>query len=60
MTVKEFERGCPENLWELSDQLRSGTFLPQAVRRTHIPQARIEGNPAVGHPDGIGIMHSLQ
>jgi RNA-directed DNA polymerase len=38
VTVQEFQRRLPESLWELSDQLRSGTYQPQAVRRTHIPK----------------------
>jgi RNA-directed DNA polymerase len=36
VTVQEFQRRLPESIWELSDQLRSGTYQPQAVRRKHI------------------------
>ncbi len=38
VTIGEFQRRLPESLWELSDQLRTGAYQPQAVRRTHIPK----------------------
>ena len=38
VTVQEFQRRLPDSLWELADQLRSGTYQPQAVRRTYIPK----------------------
>jgi RNA-directed DNA polymerase len=28
MTVTQFEKGLPETLWEVSDQLRHGTYQP--------------------------------
>jgi RNA-directed DNA polymerase len=38
VSVKEFERQLPESIWELSDQLKAGTYHPQAVRRVQIPK----------------------
>ena len=38
VSVTIFERGFPENLWEISDQLKHGTYQPQAIRRVHIPK----------------------
>ncbi len=38
VTVREFIRRLPESLWEVSDQLKAGTYKPQAIRRVHIPK----------------------
>jgi RNA-directed DNA polymerase len=38
VTVTQFERGLPEVLWEVSDQLKHGTYQPQSIRRVHIPK----------------------
>lgn len=38
VTVDEFERRLPDSVWELSDQLKSGAYRPQAVRRVNIPK----------------------
>jgi RNA-directed DNA polymerase len=38
VSVAEFERQLPDSVWELSDQLKAGTYQPQAVRRVHIPK----------------------
>jgi RNA-directed DNA polymerase len=37
VSVTQFERALPESLWEVSDQLRHGTYEPQSIRRVHIP-----------------------
>ena len=36
--VDEFSRQVPENLWQLSDALKAGTFRPQSIRRVNIPK----------------------
>lgn len=50
VTVQEFAKGCPDNIWELSDQIRSGTFVPQAVRRHHVPKPGSQETRPLGIP----------
>lgn len=38
VTCDEFERQLPDSIWELSDLIKSGTFKPQAIKRTEIPK----------------------
>jgi RNA-directed DNA polymerase len=38
VSVTQFARELPESLWEVSDQLRHGTYQPQSIRRVHIPK----------------------
>jgi len=38
VTVRAFTRRLPDSIWELSDQLKAGTYQPQAIRRVHIPK----------------------
>jgi RNA-directed DNA polymerase len=50
VTVKEFARGCPDNIWELSDRIRSGTFVPQAVRRHYVAKLGSKETRPLGIP----------
>ena len=50
VTVTQFERGLPETLWEVSDQLRHGTYRPQSIRRVHIPKPGSNETRPVGIP----------
>jgi RNA-directed DNA polymerase len=38
VTVDAFVRRLPDSIWEVSDQLKAGTYQPQAIRRVHIPK----------------------
>jgi RNA-directed DNA polymerase len=38
VTVEQFERRADANLQALGEQLRSGTYRPQAIRRVYIPK----------------------
>ena len=50
VTVHAFEKGCPDNLWELSDRIRNGTFVPQAVRRHYVPKPGSQETRPLGIP----------
>src|SRR3954453_22463194 len=50
VTVAQFERGLPETLWEISDQLKSGTYQPQTIRRVHIPKPGTTETRPLGIP----------
>ena len=50
MTVDEFGRQLPENIWQLSDSLKAGTFRPQAIRRVHIPKPGTNETRPLGIP----------
>ena len=47
--VDEFSRQVPENLWQLSDALKAGTFRPQSIRRVHIPKPGTKETRPLGH-----------
>jgi len=38
VTCCEFGRQLPDSIWKLSDQLKAGTYQPQAIRRVQIPK----------------------
>ena len=50
VSVRQFERGLPETLWEVSDQLRHGTYQPQSIRRVHIPKPGTNETRPLGIP----------
>jgi RNA-directed DNA polymerase len=50
VTVDEFSRQVPENIWQLSDSLKAGTYKPQAIRRTHIPKPGTNETRPLGIP----------
>jgi RNA-directed DNA polymerase len=50
VSVAQFERGLPESLREVSDQLRHGTYQPQSIRRVHIPKPGTNETRPLGIP----------
>jgi RNA-directed DNA polymerase len=50
VTVTQFERALPESLWEVSDQLKHGTYQPQSIRRVHIPKPGTDETRPLGIP----------
>ena len=50
VTVEEFGRQLPENLWQLEDSLKDHTFRPQAICRVHIPKPGTTETRPLGIP----------
>jgi RNA-directed DNA polymerase len=50
VSVSQFERALPESLWEVSDQLKHGTYEPQSIRRVHIPKPGTTETRPLGIP----------
>jgi RNA-directed DNA polymerase len=50
VTTAEFASQLPENLWQLSDALKDGTYRPQAIRRVHIPKPGTNDTRPLGIP----------
>ena len=50
VSVTQFERGLPETIWEISDQLKHGTYQPQPIRRVHIPKPGTNERRPLGIP----------
>lgn len=50
VSVAQFERGLPETIWEISDQLRQGTYQPQPIRRVPIPKPGTDETRPLGIP----------
>jgi len=50
VSIAQFERGLPETIWEVSDQLKQGRYQPQAIRRVHIPKPGTSETRPLGIP----------
>jgi RNA-directed DNA polymerase len=50
VTVAQFERGFPETLWEVADQLKHGIYQPQSIRRVHLPKPGTHETRPLGIP----------
>jgi RNA-directed DNA polymerase len=50
VSVSQFAEGLPETLWEVSDQLKHGTYQPQPIRRVHIPKPGTNETRPLGIP----------
>lgn len=50
VTTDEFVRQIPDNIWQLSDALKTGTYRPQSIRRVHIPKAGTNETRPLGIP----------
>lgn len=50
VTAGQFERQLPDSIWELSDQLKAGTYEPQAIHRVHIPKPGTNETRPLGIP----------
>jgi RNA-directed DNA polymerase len=50
VTVSEFIRRLPDSIWELSGQIKAGTYQPQAIRRVHIPKPGSSETRPLGIP----------
>jgi RNA-directed DNA polymerase len=50
VTTDEFVGQLPENLWQLSDSLKAGTYRPQAIKRVHIPKPGSSETRPLGIP----------
>lgn len=48
--VEEFGQQIPENIWQLSDSLKTDTYRPQAIRRVHIPKPGTNETRPLGIP----------
>ena len=50
VTTKDFERRLPGAIQELSTTLKEGTYVPQAIRRVHIPKPGTSETRPLGIP----------
>src|SRR4051812_10770272 len=60
VSVDQFERGLPETIWEISDQLKQGSYQPQSIRRVHIPKPGTDESRPLGIPMRHSYCTSLQ
>jgi RNA-directed DNA polymerase len=50
VTCEDFARRLPDSLWETLDLLKSGRYVPQAIRRVHIPKPGTHETRPLGIP----------
>lgn len=50
VTTQDFERRLPGTIQELSAMLKEGTYVPQAIRRVHIPKPGTNETRPLGIP----------
>jgi RNA-directed DNA polymerase len=50
VTVEEYTRELPRNLERLAQQLKDGSYQPQAIRRVHIPKPGTSETRPLGIP----------
>jgi RNA-directed DNA polymerase len=50
VTCEDFARRLPDSLWEIVDLLKSGRYVPQAIRRVHIPKPGTHETRPLGIP----------
>jgi RNA-directed DNA polymerase len=50
VSVEHFGRQIPENIWQLSDSLKTDTYRPQAIRRVSIPKPGTNETRPLGIP----------
>ncbi len=50
VTVSDFERQLPDSIWELSDRIKTGAFVPQAICRVQIPKPGSRETRPLGIP----------
>jgi len=50
VSVTEFGQQIPENIWQLADSLKAGTYRPSAIRRVHIPKPGTNETRPLGIP----------
>ena len=50
VSVHEFGQQIPENIWQLSDSLKTDMYRPSAIRRVHIPKPGTNETRPLGIP----------
>ncbi|MCA1606044.1 MAG: group II intron reverse transcriptase/maturase [Acidobacteria bacterium] len=50
VSVQDFAKRFPDSIWELADSRKQGTYVPQAIRRVHIPKPGTSETRPLGIP----------